>query len=150
MDVSDLVGKKIEWGASESRIARIKTFERKPVQSGSSQVTMSADGNYKLVVTISVDDEKSGFSSKTWSATGRLGQPTPFRDGTVILLWENESLVFLRTMGEGGIKAEMKFSRNENGLTCQLTRGYTEEVGVGKTTSMATTTGNAVEILSTK
>lgn len=146
----DLAGKKIEMGSSETRIARIQSIERNQTATFSTQITVAADGSYKLVSTVRVNDERTGVSNRSFTVSGKFGQPVDFRDGKQVVLIEDGVLVWLRTLREGGYKARVAFKHTTNGLTCEVTGGYAQEVGVGKTTSGSTKSGNAVEIYNVK
>jgi len=150
MTLADLVGRMIEMGSSETRVARVKSIVRNQTATFSIQMTMAADGSYKLVNAVRVNDEKTGLDNRSWTVSGRLGQPADFRDGKMIFLFEDGALVRLRTLREGGHKTRITFKRTPEGLTCDIAGGYAPEVGVGKTTSAATSSGNLVEIFNVK
>lgn len=150
MTLADLAGRKIEMGSSETRVARVKNIVRNQTATFSTHITLAADGSYKLVNSISVNDEKTGVDNRSFTVSGKLGQPVDFRDGKHVVLLEDGVLVWLRTLREGGYKARVTFKRTPDGLNCEVAGSYAQEVGVGKTTSASTTSGNLVEIYNVK
>lgn len=148
--LADLAGRKIEMGSSETRVARVKNIVRNQTATFSTHITLAADSSYKLVNTIRVNDEKTGVDKRSFTVSGKLGQPVDFRDGKQVVLIEDGIVVWLRTLHEGGHKVRIAFKRTPEGLTCEAAGGYAQEVGVGKTMSASTTSGNVVEIYNVK
>lgn len=147
---AELAGRKIDGKIVVSQTTRVEHKE------------YSHRAIYNIVVHAGVDNQvrysqtntrlQAGHAAKsrTWTASAKLGEPHPFRDGHAIWVFENNTLVRLRTMDQGGVKVIFRFSRNTDGLSCGFEINNASEVGVGKLTTGSSISGKMVEILSEK
>ena len=88
--------------------------------------------------------------TRSWSGNVVLGVPYAFRDGQRVWIFENDALISLRTLDEGGSKLVIRAARTAEGFTCQAALDYAREIGVGKITSNNSISGKRVDILSEK
>lgn len=86
--------------------------------------------------------------AKTNSATFELAKPQKFADGDTVWIFENGSLVNLRTFRAGGFKITVNFSRSAGRLGCASDAVFVRENGVGVIRRDSITGPGNVQILS--
>jgi hypothetical protein len=85
--------------------------------------------------------------ARNWKNDAVLGKPFAFRDGHAVWILEDNALVFLATLTEGGYKITITFEGSGSTRTCKIAWAIAKEVGVGKVTGAQTASGHKIDVL---
>lgn len=149
---TELEGSRIEGVVVQNRVVRNAEGKTGPNRTTLKfLVNLLPDGKVRSVSTVTVTKLKTGeTSTRSFPSDGVLGKPEKFRDGSAVWVFQDESLVRLRTQQEGGLLIRIAFARTEEGLSCKLTSSFAREEGVGKLSSASGVGTAHVVILSVK
>lgn len=150
--LESLAGLRIDGAIHVTRNVRFpdRTFSQRTTYSYSVQPGPANRISHSQTNTYAHPDGKAPLR-QSWSGAAALGVPHSFRDGQAVWIFEDSSLVRLRTLGEGGAKLVIKLTRGAGGdLTCTIRTDFAREDGVGKLVSTSTTNGQRMQILSEK
>jgi len=149
--LADLEGRSVEASVTEMRTVRAdgKTGQHRANQN---LKLILQGGSIRYTLTITIHRIQKGDSdTRSHSAKATLGQPHRFRDGQAVWVFEDGSLNLLRVQNEGGTLWKLILAKSADAVTCQASRAFAREDGVGGLATTSTNFGKKrVEFLGSK
>ena len=115
------------------------------------KVSVAKDGKIAHTQTVTITPLSGGRGgTNVHSGTFTLERPQKFRDGNAVFVFSEGSLIRLRTIDTGAQKVIFAFTRDGDGINCQLEMPFAREDGKGALRTTSSVSGSATVFLSSR